>query len=242
MLAFGPLLLCLLASSYALPKPIDRQLKLDHTGRHSKPSLEWGSCEDMIKIVAPPNGTSLAGLECTTLEVPLDYTDPRSLPLELDTIRSRAAGGTSRGNVLTNPGVPGASGVENVILQGGVGTGRTLTFDCQIPDDTLLELIPPAQGNMTATLLVNNRLDPVTPVGNAEGAKGAFGGSALVVGDGFGHSVFADPSNCTLAVIRAYFLDGILPEDGTVCEPDSRPFDPARNRLAGGQAGVTPGL
>jgi hypothetical protein len=38
------------------------------------------------------------------------------------------------------------------------------------------------------------------------------------------HSSLAQPSLCTAKVIRAYFTNGILPEPGTVCQPDVKLF------------------
>ncbi|KAF4552664.1 Hypothetical protein D9617_9g024530 [Elsinoe fawcettii] len=153
-----PVFLSLFAASTALPNGYDEH--------HNK--LRWGSCDDIISLIQPPNGTSLAGLECATLDVPLDYTDPHSPPLTLDVIRSKAASGKSMGNILTNPGGPGGSGVENVVLLGsfyqGVlngtfdiigwdtrGTGRTIPFNCNQTDP--LEFVPTARDNLTATLL-----------------------------------------------------------------------------------------
>jgi len=48
--------------------------------------------------------------QCTTVEVPLDYTHPEDRTIELSVIRSVAMG-KRQGSLLTNPGGPGASGV-----------------------------------------------------------------------------------------------------------------------------------
>ncbi|KAF2224895.1 Alpha/Beta hydrolase protein [Elsinoe ampelina] len=141
---------------------------------NGRSQLKWGTCDDILEVIAPPNGTSRgelgSGLECATLRVPMDYTNPDSPPLHIDLVKSKAASGWSRGSILTNPGGPGGSGVEAVIFGGaqyqGVlegqfdfigfdvrGTGRTLTFDCQVLDESMQGLIPIAGNNMTRTLL-----------------------------------------------------------------------------------------
>ncbi|KAH6880366.1 TAP-like protein-domain-containing protein [Thelonectria olida] len=49
---------------------------------------------------------------CTTLQVPLDYTDPNSEPLSLQLIKMNATNTPPKGSVLLNPGGPGASGID----------------------------------------------------------------------------------------------------------------------------------
>lgn len=44
--------------------------------------------------------------------------------------------------------------------------------------------------------------------------------SRLLVHDGRGHCTSAEPSLCTAKVIRAYLINGTLPEEGTVCKPE----------------------
>ncbi|MDQ4214396.1 alpha/beta hydrolase [Microbacterium capsulatum] len=60
-------------------------------------TLSWSSC-----------GT---GMDCTTVKAPLDWTDPAKGRIDLAVIRHRATG-TAKGSLLTNPGGPGASGVD----------------------------------------------------------------------------------------------------------------------------------
>ncbi|KAF5695521.1 alpha beta hydrolase superfamily hydrolase [Fusarium denticulatum] len=68
-------------------------------------------------------------------------------------------------------------------------------------------------------LLVNGEYDPVTPLSHAQKISARFPGSQVVVHKGVGHTVFAHPSNCTLAIVAGYFLTGLLPPAGTTCEP-----------------------
>lgn len=64
-----------------------------------KPS--WKDCED--------------GFECTTVEVPLDYSKPSGDKLGISVIRLPAQDSSDRiGSLLTNPGGPGGSGVDFV--------------------------------------------------------------------------------------------------------------------------------
>ncbi|MBS1837714.1 MAG: alpha/beta fold hydrolase, partial [Actinobacteria bacterium] len=67
-----------------------------HPGR-----LDWHPCR------------SGAGLECATLQVPLDWSDPSGSTIGLALARIRATGGAGGriGTVVTNPGGPGGSGV-----------------------------------------------------------------------------------------------------------------------------------
>lgn len=55
-----------------------------------------------------------ANLECTTIEAPLDWHDPERGEIELALTRYLAEGGAPQGSLLTNPGGPGASGVDFV--------------------------------------------------------------------------------------------------------------------------------
>lgn len=75
-------------------------------------------------------------------------------------------------------------------------------------------------------LFVSNYGDPVTPLSAAESMASMFGAgeeggaSLLVQSNGFGHCSYAQPSKCTHAKLRAYFVDGVVPEYGTECEVD----------------------
>jgi pimeloyl-ACP methyl ester carboxylesterase len=64
--------------------------------------LDWVAC---------PDSGELKGLQCATLQVPLDYDDAGrgTIGIALD---RRAASGTAIGSLLINPGGPGESGVD----------------------------------------------------------------------------------------------------------------------------------
>ncbi|KAL3448127.1 TAP-like protein-domain-containing protein [Aspergillus insuetus] len=83
----------------------------------------------------------------------------------------------------------------------------------------------PVTGNTSyPLLLVNNILDPVTPLQSAKHMHGAFPGSALLQQDSEGHCTLAAPSVCVSTSIRRYFQTGELPAAGTVCDADLKPL------------------
>ncbi|KAE9378684.1 alpha/beta-hydrolase [Stipitochalara longipes BDJ] len=78
----------------------------------------------------------------------------------------------------------------------------------------------------TKILFVGNTADNITPLRNAyEGAK-SFNGSRVLRLDAYGHTSLSMPSQCTAKYIRGYFQEGTMPEEGTVCEGDLKPFQP----------------
>ncbi|HET6509281.1 MAG TPA: alpha/beta hydrolase [Baekduia sp.] len=65
------------------------------------PQLKWTDCDD--------------GFQCATATVPLDYTKPNKGTYQVALIKKPATGpGTRLGSLFTNPGGPGASGVDFV--------------------------------------------------------------------------------------------------------------------------------
>ncbi|KAH8664676.1 TAP-like protein-domain-containing protein [Xylariales sp. PMI_506] len=73
-------------------------------------------------------------------------------------------------------------------------------------------------------LIVGNAFDPVTPIRNGRRAAELFPGAVVLEVDIEGHCSFANPSVCAGRAIRRYFQDGSLPEPGTVCAPETRPW------------------
>lgn len=62
--------------------------------------ITWASC--------PDRG---ARVQCASITVPLDYTQPTGRTIELALLRTPAAG-QSRGSIVVNPGGPGAGGLD----------------------------------------------------------------------------------------------------------------------------------
>ncbi|KAF4463485.1 hydrolase or acyltransferase (alpha beta hydrolase superfamily) [Fusarium albosuccineum] len=109
-------------------------------------SIDWAPCDldlEEDKMRKEPR-------DCATIEVPLDYKNPNSgETIDIQLIRARATK-KAKGNILVNPGGPGASGVELVAYAGHIlrdqldghfniigfdprGTGRTIPFMCTAP-------------------------------------------------------------------------------------------------------------
>ncbi|HVV77349.1 MAG TPA: alpha/beta hydrolase [Mycobacteriales bacterium] len=76
--------------------------------------LTWHECHD--------------GLQCTSLVVPLDYTDLGGKRLHIAVIR-KPASSKSEGSLIVNPGGPGASGVDFVAQESSIFNQLTTHFD-----------------------------------------------------------------------------------------------------------------
>lgn len=77
--------------------------------------LDWEPCESGL--------VSSSDAECADLEVPLDYSDPGGRTITVAVSRVRATDPEQRrGVLLSNPGGPGASGLDSVGLLGDVVT------------------------------------------------------------------------------------------------------------------------
>jgi pimeloyl-ACP methyl ester carboxylesterase len=75
-------------------------------------------------------------------------------------------------------------------------------------------------------LWIGNTADPVTPLRNAFNMARSHEGSVVLTQDMPGHCSGAEkPSLCTWGVIARFFAAGVLPETGTVCAGERRPWD-----------------
>ena len=73
-------------------------------------------------------------------------------------------------------------------------------------------------------LAVGNTTDPVTPLKDSVEMAAELARARLLIVRGYGHTAFLNPSRCANDAEVAYFVHGVLPSPGTVCEQDSRPF------------------
>ncbi|WIY05286.1 alpha/beta hydrolase [Amycolatopsis mongoliensis] len=86
-------------------------------------ALRWGAC---------PADVTAPGLECTTLEVPLDYRKPDGRQIQVAVSRLKSANPAHRrGVLLTNPGGPGGPGLDMPALLALIGLPQSLldTYD-----------------------------------------------------------------------------------------------------------------
>lgn len=81
-----------------------------------------------------------------------------------------------------------------------------------------------AENTSHPILVLSPMYDTVCPLSDARRVHARYGGSGLLIQNSYGHCSISAPSLCTAKHLRAYFEDGTLPEDGTVCEVDELPF------------------
>ncbi|KAJ6602343.1 TAP-like protein-domain-containing protein [Mycena sp. CBHHK59/15] len=81
-----------------------------------------------------------------------------------------------------------------------------------------------AVNTSTPLLIVGNTADPVTPLAGAIKTSKAFPGSVVLTQDSPGHTSTIAASLCTYGYFRQYFVNGTLPEAGTVCAVDVKLF------------------
>lgn len=83
-----------------------RSAKRPAAGEASAAQLTWSACESTV--------ASLVGLQCSTLSVPVDHSDPDGGSIELAVARSTATGpATDRiGSLVLNPGGPGVPTID----------------------------------------------------------------------------------------------------------------------------------
>ncbi|THU90841.1 alpha/beta-hydrolase [Dendrothele bispora CBS 962.96] len=93
----------------------------------------------------------------------------------------------------------------------------------------------PVGGNTSFPLLImGSTIDPITPLSGAKKTRSAFPGSALLQQDSVGHSaLLTTSSNCTFQHLAAYFTNGTLPEEGTICPANTPPFGGVNNTASG---------
>ena len=103
MILHLPLTLLAVASA-ALAKPSPRASA--HTPRNDTgaPGIQWGQCAFDASVP----------IECGSLEVPLDYTDPEAGTLDLSLSKVAAVNKPFKGSILFNFGGPGYEAIETL--------------------------------------------------------------------------------------------------------------------------------
>ncbi|MFF9192793.1 MULTISPECIES: alpha/beta hydrolase [Streptomyces] len=129
-------------------------------------SVRWGPCSEKAapeEVAVASAEAALPRLECSTLEVPLDYRDPdgRQIEIAISRLASKVPS-QRRGVLLTNPGGPGISGLgyPAVLAASGLpqevldsydvigfdprGVGRSTPITCDLtPEQQARGNVPP---------------------------------------------------------------------------------------------------
>lgn len=102
-------LLAAASTAVAKPPPLAATLspRSNDTGAGA---IQWGECD--FEATVP--------IECGSLQVPLDYTDPEAGTLDLSLSKVAAAEGPSKGSILMNFGGPGYEAIETLGKQGSL--------------------------------------------------------------------------------------------------------------------------
>ncbi|CAI6337988.1 unnamed protein product [Periconia digitata] len=116
-----------------------------------------------------------------------------------------------------------------------IGPAQCQNLGFRPPKSQVFEGIPSAKNTSHPILFASNTIDPVTPLRSAEKMQGMFGGAGLLVQEAVGHSTQSTLSKCTIGHFQEYFSTGALPQEGTVCEADTLPFQETEG--AGGARG-----
>ena len=75
-------------------------------------------------------------------------------------------------------------------------------------------------------LIIGNTWDAHTPLQSAHNASAVFDQSVVLEIHGYGHGSSSLASACAVQTVAAYFVNGTLPDVGTVCPVDVRPYHP----------------
>lgn len=81
-------------------------------------------------------------------------------------------------------------------------------------------------------LVGNSQGDPATPYSDARSTTKLLANARLLTLDSFGHTATGGLSRCIDRRVNRYLIDGKLPPEGTTCQPDRGPFDPAPSPLS----------
>ncbi len=73
-------------------------------------------------------------------------------------------------------------------------------------------------------LVIGNTFDPATGLPSSIRMAEELGNARLLVVNGFGHTVLANPSRCAQDYVADYVIEGRLPPFGATCRQDQPPF------------------
>ncbi|KAJ4229109.1 hypothetical protein NW759_003832 [Fusarium solani] len=73
-------------------------------------------------------------------------------------------------------------------------------------------------------LVIGQTADPITPLASARNLTGTLEGSVLLEFDIPGHSILRRRSECVIKATAAYWSEGKLPKNNTVCKSEVEPF------------------
>ncbi|MEU7221816.1 alpha/beta hydrolase [Nocardia iowensis] len=82
-------------------------------GPYLEQELDWGACEGTATSTADAELFANPALECASVEVPLDYDEPKGEKAHVALLRLPATG-EAEGSLLVDPGGPGGSGTSFV--------------------------------------------------------------------------------------------------------------------------------
>jgi pimeloyl-ACP methyl ester carboxylesterase len=102
------------------------------TASTSSPGSDSSVVPDLSKMHWHGCGGQLSGLECTSVQVPLNYDDPngRKLSLAIDMAPATAPKSQQQGILLVNPGGPGAGGLTLAAeVQQGLSSSVAADYD-----------------------------------------------------------------------------------------------------------------
>ncbi|MFE7202601.1 alpha/beta hydrolase [Pseudonocardia alni] len=74
--------------------------------------LQWGACTGFASSTQDEQAFTTPGLDCTRVEVPLNYDQPDGRTAQIALVRKRATGNERIGSLFFNPGGPGVSGTS----------------------------------------------------------------------------------------------------------------------------------
>ncbi|KAM7200718.1 TAP-like domain containing protein [Naviculisporaceae sp. PSN 640] len=153
----GILFLCLTLCSFMLASPtLAKPFNTRGQTAEIASLIKWGPCDVEAEGLFPVNGypnIDVYPVQCATLSVPLDYTNPTSnQTFILELLRSPAPNQPSRGSILLNfggPGVPGfaelfysapllhsyTGGYHDLVVFKPRGTGKSAGLLCARQDD-----------------------------------------------------------------------------------------------------------